>query len=265
MFGKRLAIFVIAMSLAAATAAQAKHNPPPPSAPPPPATPVLGSTLCTLSDITAGAGGASLCGGWYQGNLNGGSDDMNAESAIALNAMLGVSTYTAASLSGLSNFAATGSTVDFSTPLFGETIVSFHVGAAKGQPNGVGYQATAFYEFDAGNLLGGLDSLTFNLAGLSNVELISTGTYQAPPPPPPCTTNCGPPPPCVENCGPPPCTLDCGPPPCLENCGPPPCTGLCGTGGNEQLAVPEPASWTLMILGFGGAGAMLRRRRALAA
>jgi hypothetical protein len=26
-------------------------------------------------------------------------------------------------------------------------------------------------------------------------------------------------------------------------------------------AVPEPAAWTLMILGFGGAGAMLRRRR----
>jgi hypothetical protein len=27
-------------------------------------------------------------------------------------------------------------------------------------------------------------------------------------------------------------------------------------------AVPEPATWALMILGFGGAGAMLRRRRA---
>jgi hypothetical protein len=29
--------------------------------------------------------------------------------------------------------------------------------------------------------------------------------------------------------------------------------------------VPEPANWALMILGFGGAGAMLRRRRAAAA
>ena len=29
-------------------------------------------------------------------------------------------------------------------------------------------------------------------------------------------------------------------------------------------AVPEPASWALMILGFGSAGAMLRRRRSIA-
>ncbi|THD70619.1 MAG: PEP-CTERM sorting domain-containing protein [Phenylobacterium sp.] len=28
--------------------------------------------------------------------------------------------------------------------------------------------------------------------------------------------------------------------------------------------VPEPAAWSLMILGFGAAGAMMRRRRALA-
>jgi hypothetical protein len=30
-------------------------------------------------------------------------------------------------------------------------------------------------------------------------------------------------------------------------------------------AVPEPATWGLMLVGFGGAGAMLRRRRAVAA
>jgi hypothetical protein len=30
-------------------------------------------------------------------------------------------------------------------------------------------------------------------------------------------------------------------------------------------SIPEPATWGLMILGFGGAGAMLRRRRAVAA
>lgn len=35
-----------------------------------------------------------------------------------------------------------------------------------------------------------------------------------------------------------------------------------GGGGN---AIPEPATWALMIMGFGSAGAMLRRRKALAA
>ncbi|WP_293682759.1 PEPxxWA-CTERM sorting domain-containing protein, partial [uncultured Phenylobacterium sp.] len=32
-------------------------------------------------------------------------------------------------------------------------------------------------------------------------------------------------------------------------------------GGNVGNAVPEPATWAMMILGFGAAGAMLRRRR----
>ncbi len=34
---------------------------------------------------------------------------------------------------------------------------------------------------------------------------------------------------------------------------------------NLAVAVPEPATWAFMIMGFGGAGAMLRRRRAVAA
>jgi hypothetical protein len=35
--------------------------------------------------------------------------------------------------------------------------------------------------------------------------------------------------------------------------------------GGPQAAVPEPAAWALMIVGFGAAGATLRRRRVLAA
>lgn len=33
----------------------------------------------------------------------------------------------------------------------------------------------------------------------------------------------------------------------------------------SSVAVPEPGTWALMILGFGGAGAMLRRRKVVAA
>ena len=32
-------------------------------------------------------------------------------------------------------------------------------------------------------------------------------------------------------------------------------------GALTAVGVPEPASWTLMIVGFGGMGAILRRRR----
>ena len=250
MIGRKFALAVVAVTLALATSAYAKHNGPPP----PPPGPTLGATLCSMSDISVGGSTPTgLCAGWFSGNLNGGSDAMNTDSAIALNQMLGVTTYTAASFDTLHNFAVSGPTVDFGTALYGETIVSFHVGGAKGSKNipAVGYESTAFFEFNAGDLVGGLETITFNLAGLSNAELISTGSY-VPPPPPPCT----------ENCGPPPCTLDCGPPPCLENCGPPPCTGACG--GGQVPGVPEPAAWALMIVGFGGAGAMVRRRRAVA-
>jgi len=55
--------------------------------------------------------------------------------------------------------------------------------------------------------------------------------------------------------------------------------GITGTGANAKLnsfkagnltgsfggAVPEPASWALMIMGFGGVGAMVRRRKTSAA
>ena len=212
---KALTIAVV-LAMSVASAAQAKKPP----KDPPPAGPTLGSTLCKLTDISPSA---SACAGWYSGNLDGGSAAMNADSASALDTLLGVTTYTAQNLTFLDDIDVSGPTVDFSTPLYGETVVAFHVGAAKGA-GGVGYESTAFYEFNAGDLVGGLDTFTFNLPGLSNARLYSTGTYQ-----------------------PPVCTLDCS------------------GGGGQQPGVPEPAAWALMILGFGGAGAMLRRRRAAVA
>jgi hypothetical protein len=38
-----------------------------------------------------------------------------------------------------------------------------------------------------------------------------------------------------------------------------------GTINIEPLSVPEPGTWALMIMGFGGAGALLRRRQRVAA
>jgi hypothetical protein len=47
------------------------------------------------------------------------------------------------------------------------------------------------------------------------------------------------------------------------------CSPTCAIGGRTPVTtithggVPEPATWTMMLLGFGGLGAMLRRRRAV--
>lgn len=41
-------------------------------------------------------------------------------------------------------------------------------------------------------------------------------------------------------------------------------TGSFGSDPGPTAYVPEPATWTMMIVGLGGAGAMLRRRRAIA-
>ena len=45
-------------------------------------------------------------------------------------------------------------------------------------------------------------------------------------------------------------------------------TSIVSLGGNTRgtfsAAIPEPTTWALMIMGFGGAGAMIRRRKALA-
>lgn len=133
---------------------------------------------------------------------------MIAASTEALRQLLGSASVTS-QLTWLEDLTASGSAVNFSTPLYGTTVVSFHVGAAKGASNGVGYQGTAFYVFDAGNLASGLDQFTFNLAGLSNARLYSTGSYIP--------------------------------------------------------AVPEPATWAMLLAGVGLVGGTMRRRRAVGA
>lgn len=189
------AIAAAVVGMASATAAFAS--------PPGPGHGALGPTPCLLSDISPAA---MACVGWYGGNLNSSSPTDKADSAADLNTLLGVSTYTGPTLTWLEDLVVGGPTIDFTTPLYGMTVVSFHVGAAKGAAGDVGYEGTAFYEFNAGHLPGGLDTFSFNRPGLSNARLFSTGTP----------------------------------------------------------GIPEPASWALMILGFAGLGATLRRHRAMA-
>jgi len=164
---------------------------------------VLGATACAPGDVFPAA---TACRGWYAGNLNGGSPAMKADSATALNSLLGVATFTGPTLTWLEGLGSvSGNSVNFATALFGPTVVSFHVGGAVGEPTGVGYTSTAFFLFDAGNVIGGLDTIGFNRAGLSNARLYSTGRFVPP-------------------------------------------------------AVPEPATWAMMIVGFGLVGGAMRRR-----
>ena len=162
----------------------------------------LGDTDCSLSDISPTA---TACTGWYMGNLNSGSPSARADALEALNLLLGTNnTGPLVWLEDLDDLS--GHMIDFTRPLYGDTVVAFHVGAANGEDNGVGYQSTAFFRFDAGNLAGGLDSFVLNRDGLSNARLYSTGQPVLSP-------------------------------------------------------VPEPATWIMMLAGFGFAGAGMRFRR----
>lgn len=150
------------------------------------ATQAVDFTACASSDISPGA---SACQGWFSGNLNGGNDTDKAASATALNSLLGVSTFTGSSLTWRENLGSiSGNTINFGTALFGQTVFSVHVGGANEKnKNGVGYQSTAFFLFNAGNSIGGLDSFTFNREGLSNARLYSTGAFVPPAVPEPST------------------------------------------------------------------------------
>jgi hypothetical protein len=153
---------------------------------------------CGLGDITPAA---SDCVGWFVGNLAASTADQTE----ALGDLLGVPT-TANLLEAKINLGggAGPDTIDFTTPLFGTTVISAFVRAGPT----VSYDGTAFYVFDAGNLVGGLDTFDVNVANLQAVRLYSTGSFVPPTPP--------------------------------------------------LTPVPEPASWALMLLGFGALGAALR-------
>ncbi|WP_068875527.1 MULTISPECIES: PEPxxWA-CTERM sorting domain-containing protein [unclassified Phenylobacterium] len=197
----KFALALSAVTVMAATPALAKNDKNKDKGPPPPSG---GTTFVPVSCEAAGVQlGALDCSGWLQDNLNVdglgvGTLDKRTARTDALNDLAGGSVFDAATLVPLAKYNTSGPTIDFGQTLYGITLVGFHVGGANGA-GGIGYSGTAFFKFDAG---AGMDSFTFNMPGLSNAALYSTG-----------------------------------------------------------VAVPEPATWAMMIMGFGAAGALLRRRR----
>ncbi len=154
---------------------------------------VLGATNCANTNISPTA---SACSGWYVGNLVSGNATDLADSATAVNALLGTS-FTGATLPILETLPSlSGNAINFATLLTGTSVLAVHVGGAVGA-GGIGYSGTAFFKVNNGG-----DILTLNLPGLSNARLFTNGTP----------------------------------------------------------SVPEPATWLLMMLGFGGIGLAMRKR-----
>jgi hypothetical protein len=155
---------------------------------------------CVLTDVSPTA---VACQGWDSKNLLGGSPADHAATAADLNTLLGTNTYTSSNDGGIATLSnLNGSTtIDFGMTLFGDTVVGFHNGAAKGENNNIGEEGTAFFLID---FTTPTTSFTLDVPGSSGATLYSTGSL----------------------------------------------------GG-----VPEPATWAMMLVGFGGLGAMLRSRR----
>lgn len=131
---------------------------------------------CSNSDITPTA---LDCRGFVFGNAIG------SESSETLLAELG---YFGAAKPGIETLVELSglTTIDFSTLLFGETIIGVHYGNGDGSPGnpdgpvkGDG-DDTAFYKFDAGAT--GLDTFTLNYGASSNVRLYKTGVGAVPEP-----------------------------------------------------------------------------------
>ena len=198
---RRLAFSVAVVTCIAAIGgpAFAKPRPTPTPSPTPPA--------CSLADIGLTTGS---CSGFFQGNLLAG----NPANLTAQFNGLGAFNYswdknwTAAAATKVS--PGDIKTLTYLQPLYGDTVIGIHFGAANGAgANGIGLPGggTAFYRFDAGTA--GIQSLLLKYQGLSSAVIYKTGTFTPPPPPP----------------------------------------------------VPEPATWAMMIGGFGLLGTAVRRRR----
>jgi hypothetical protein len=135
----------------------------------------LSSVPCSFSDLSGVT--VTACSGFWNGNILSSSPAHVAEIQTALGA-LGVSNPSGAWIEKIDDNGGS-LTVNFSTLLFGPTIVGIHFGGGA-RPAGGGAKifatgtggGTAFYLFDAGTT--GLDTFGLNLTASSGVALFQT-------------------------------------------------------------------------------------------
>lgn len=179
---------------------------PTPAPAPAPAPKKDAPVVCALADLVPGA---LACGGFYAGNLLGGSTDKLSDQAAGLKAIGFDWNGDWSAITKIDSLNGS-KTLDFGKMLYGTTYLGLHFGG--GGPTGVG-NGTAFYKIDVSD---GLQQVALKYQGSSGAVLYSTGPKPVVPPP-----------------------------------------GGGGTGG----VVPEPATWAMMLGGFGLLGGMIRRKR----
>lgn len=180
----------------------------------PPVDQVAPPAVVSACDLGLPTPNAIACAGYYDGNLLNGSPTDIANQQAAIDSLPGTyqwggnwsalenSTNPDSVITSLTN----GNQMNFSTTMFGLTIIGAHFGNIAGDAGNV----SVFWLFDFGTT--GANFVTLDdPQGWSNAALYTTGS----PPPPP--------------------------------------------------TVPEPATWAMMLLGFGAAGAAMRRSRRKAA
>ena len=105
---------------------------------------------------------------------------------------------------------------------------------------------------------------TTPVAPVLAVTPVSVVSPPPPPPPPPPSPTISPPPPPAISPPPPPSPPPISPPPQPISPPPPPPIVVATFEAAPPAAIPEPATWIMMIFGFGAVGAAIRRRRSVA-
>ncbi len=130
------------------------------------------ATACSFSDLTNVT--VTACTGLFEGNLLSASPQDAAALAAALAPLTTTTTYSEKLLNSKEGYPDPSNIINFSTMLYGNTVIGLHFGGKDG--------GTGFYAFDAGTA--GVDMLTVSaqLAGVRSGAAIFV-TQAAPPDP----------------------------------------------------------------------------------